>query len=44
MIRPSVKLTISRMENDINEIQKVYDIGKKDAETQLEALKNWLSV
>ena len=44
VIRPSVKLTISRMENDINEIQKVYDIGKKDAETQLEALKNWLSV
>ena len=42
VIRPSVKLTIGRMENDINEIQKVYDIGRKDAEKQVEKVKIWL--
>ena len=42
VIRPSEKLTIGRMENDINEIQKVYDIGRKDAEKQVEKLKIWL--
>lgn len=42
VIRPSVKLTIGRMESDINEIQKVYDKGKKDAVKQVEKLKLWL--
>ena len=42
VIRPSVKLTIGRMESDVNKIQKVYDIGRKDAEKQVEKLKIWL--
>ena len=42
VIRPSEKLTIGRMESDINEIQKVYDIGKKDARKQIASLEKWM--
>ena len=42
MIRPSEKLTIGRMEKDLKEIQRVYDIGRKDAEEKMKDLKNWM--
>lgn len=42
VIRPSEKLTIGRMERDLNEIQKVYELGKADAERRLEKLEMWL--
>ena len=42
MIRPSEKLTISRMEKDLKEIQRVYDIGRKDAENHIDALCRWM--
>ena len=41
VIRPSEKLTIGRMEKDLKEIQRVYDIGRKDAEEKMKDLKNW---
>ena len=39
VIRPSEKLTIGRMEKDLKEIQRVYDIGRKDAEEKMKDLK-----
>lgn len=42
VIRPSVPLTIGRMEGDAEKIQAVYDIGRADAKKQLEAMKLWL--
>ena len=42
VIRPSEKLTIGRMEKDLKEIQRVYDIGRKDAEEKMKDLKNWM--
>ena len=42
VIRPSEKLTISRMEKDLKEIQRVYDIGRKDAENHIDALCRWM--
>lgn len=41
VIRPSVELTIGRMESDPEKLQKVYDIGRQDAERQLEAMLAW---
>lgn len=42
VIRPSVELTIGRMEHDPEKIQAVYDIGRKDAEKKVAAMKQWL--
>ena len=42
MIRPSVRLTIPRMSHDREELQKVYDIGRRDAKKRLTEMKNWL--
>lgn len=42
VIRPSVELTIGRMEHDPEKIQAVYDIGRKDAEKKIDAMKQWL--
>ncbi|MGI6006776.1 MAG: patatin-like phospholipase family protein [Ruminococcus sp.] len=42
VIRPSVPLTIPRMSHDSDEIQKVYDIGRMDAENRIEAMTRWL--
>lgn len=44
VIRPSEKLTISRMERDPNELQRVYDIGAKDARNQMPELKKFLKI
>ena len=43
IIRPSEHLDIGRMESDVNKVQAAYDLGVKDAEERLSALKNWLS-
>ncbi|MGI6011456.1 MAG: patatin-like phospholipase family protein [Ruminococcus sp.] len=42
VIRPSVPLTIPRMSHDSEELQKVYDIGWRDAKNQIESLKEWM--
>ena len=42
MIRPSEKLTIGRMESDLEEIQRVYDLGRKDAEKSVCRMKEWM--
>ena len=38
-IRPSKKLTIGRMESDMEEIQKVYELGRKDAKEHMIRMK-----
>ena len=42
VIRPSVELTIGRMEHDPVRIQEVYEIGRKDAERKAADLIEWL--
>lgn len=42
VIRPSVELTIGRMEHDPVRIQEVYDIGRHDAQRKIDDLRNWL--
>lgn len=42
VIRPSVELTIHRMEKDPVKIREVYEIGRKDALNRLNELKKWL--
>ena len=42
VIQPDKKLDISRMENDIEVIQQVYDLGGKDARIRMKALKDWM--
>lgn len=42
VIRPSVELTIGRMEKDPAVIHEVYEIGRKDAEKRVPALLKWM--
>lgn len=42
VIRPSVELTIGRMEHDPEKIQAVYDIGRKDGENRIGQMMKWL--
>lgn len=42
VIRPSEELKIGRLEDDLDIIQSVYDIGRKDACARVEQLKEWL--
>ena len=44
IIRPSEPLEIGRLEKNPEEVQKIYDIGRKDALDKIDALKNWLSL
>ncbi len=41
VIRPSQELTIGRMEDDPDKLQQVYDIGRTDAERQIQELLRW---
>ena len=41
VIRPSVELTIGRMDHNPDNLQKTYWIGRKDALKQLDAMKKW---
>lgn len=43
VIRPSMELTIGRMEKDPAIIREVYEIGRKDAENRLPALLKWMN-
>lgn len=43
VIRPSRRLTVGRMESDMEKIQKIYELGKKDAKRNINALKMWLA-
>lgn len=43
VIRPSEELKISRMEDDLEVIQGVYEKGRKDAGNRVEQLKEWLA-
>ena len=43
IIRPSSKLDIGRMENDVNKVQAVYELGVKNARDSMDALKAWLA-
>lgn len=42
VIRPSVPLEIGRVEHNPKEIQKTYDIGRRDARNKLAEMKEWL--
>lgn len=42
VIRPSADLNIGRLEKNPNEIQRVYDIGKADAEQIIQKLTAWM--
>jgi len=42
VIRPSVDLKMGRMEHDPQEIQRVYEIGRRDAERCMKRLEQWL--
>lgn len=42
VIRPSVELTMGRMEHDPKKIQAVYDIGRRDAHARIEKMIKWL--
>jgi predicted patatin/cPLA2 family phospholipase len=44
IIRPSKPLEIGRLEKNPEEVQKIYDIGRKDALEKIDVLKNWLSL
>ena len=44
VIQPDKKLDISRMENNLEVIQQVYDIGEKDAHIRMKALKDWMNL
>ncbi|MDO4649836.1 MAG: patatin family protein [Eubacteriales bacterium] len=43
VIRPSEPIEIGRMEKNPEKLQEVYDLGVKDAGTQLQALREYLS-
>lgn len=43
VIRPSYDLAIKRLENDPHKIQAMYDLGIKDAQMQIQALKQYLT-
>jgi predicted patatin/cPLA2 family phospholipase len=42
VIRPSIKLTIGRMERDPKLIRETYEIGRRDTEKKLDELQKWL--
>ena len=43
VIRPTEDLAIGRMEKDPQRLEAQYNLGRKDAETRLAALKDWLN-
>ncbi|MGN0157856.1 MAG: patatin family protein [Brotaphodocola sp.] len=42
VIRPSIPLTIGRMEANPDKLQQVYRLGREDARRQMEDLKKWM--
>lgn len=43
VIRPEAPLNIGASENDVNELERVYQLGRKEGEKRLEALKEYLN-
>lgn len=43
MIRPPHSLNIGTVENDQNELRRVYQIGRKEAEQKLTLLEKYLN-
>lgn len=43
VIRPSKTIKMHRIEKDVNKLQEMYDLGRKDAEAKLEELKAWMA-
>lgn len=43
VIRPSQELNIGRMEHNPEEVQRVYEIGRNDAETHIEKINAWMN-
>ena len=43
VIRPSVPLSIGRMEADPKKLKEVYELGRDDALRQIAAMKEWLN-
>ena len=43
IIRPSEKLDIKRVENDVNKVQKAYALGNANAKAAMAELKAWLA-
>ena len=44
VIRPEFDLNIGRIEKNPNEIQRVYDIGRKDAMKCVKSMQEWLKI
>lgn len=42
VIRPSVPLDVGRMEKDTEKVMGIYNLGRKDAQAAMEALKDWM--
>ena len=43
IIRPSQALELKRVENDVNKVQKAYDLGNANAKAAMAELKAWLA-
>ena len=43
VIRPKVALNIGRLEKNVENVRRVYEIGRADAMKCLEKLRTWLS-
>lgn len=43
VIRPSERIEIGRIESDPNKLQEVYDLGTRDGESRLDALREYLN-
>ena len=43
MIRPPESLRIGQMEKNPEELERVYQIGRKEAEKRLPEIRQWLS-
>ena len=44
VIRPPYKLEIGAVEHDPEKLQKVYDIGRREAEKKLDEIKEFLNI
>ena len=42
VIRPSVPLTVGRIEKDLEKVMEIYDLGRKDALCAMDDLQYWL--
>lgn len=43
VLRPSVAVPVSRLEKDPERLRELYELGRADAENQIDAMKRWLA-